>query len=348
MSDPIFAESFDTVDNVSELALKGWIVQTSINGWGTPSGFETGRTGANALHASLSGVIVFSSYLRRQFAPALESASYTVGCAFKWHTGSGSTQFLYLTSDETLTTHVGLGVGPAGQLHIYAGPGLPVVVSSSVFIAQDVWNFVELTATLGTSGSVNLNLNGISVATASGINTKNGGTKTTFDSIGIGGNTNSYSFAVDDLYVGNDSSVLGDIRVVTTRPSGNGDFSELENSGGNHTNNYSYVNSQYEQFTTFVASSNPGDEDTYVMDDLPYPAGAVLGVQTVILADKDNAATREIKPVLRIAGADYDGAAVALGSSPAYQQQMFPINPATGNPWTVTDVNDTQMGVQVE
>jgi hypothetical protein len=345
----IYVESFDTVDDVRELALKGWIVDTSIDGWGTTTGFETGRTGPNALHISLSGIVVFSSSLHRQVPPADESTEFTLGFAFKWNEGSGSTEFAYLTSDETTTTHVAISVGPAGQLHVYAGPGLPEVGSSDTFIAQNVWNFIELTAVLSTgAGSVNVNLNGLSVIHVTGIDTKNGGTKTTFDSIALTGNTNSYSFAIDDVYLANGTTLLSDVRVVATRPDGNGDFSDLENSAGNHTDNYTYVDSEYEQFITYVASPTPGDEDTYVMTPLPYPAGEVLGVQTVILADKDNSATREIEPVLRIAGADYAGTAVALGTGAQYQQQMYETNPATSSPWTVTDVNDTQLGVRVE
>lgn len=312
--------------------------------------------------SDVRGLGVYSDDLiMRQVAPVDEHITFSMGLAVNFQTyGASVFQFM---SDETATVHAKLILGLGGQLHAYAGPGLSLVGSSSKLLSINNWNYIEMTVTLSSStGQVVVNVNNEQVIWVPGINTFNpSGTKSKLDSIGIGadtfldagGFTAGASKLVDDHYLTNgagslNTGMVGDMNVEVLRPSANGDLSELVNSNGNSTNNYTYVNAPHYQTTTFVESDSPDAEDTYQMDNLPLPVGTVLAVQTVLLAQKNNTGDRQVVPIIRESGTDYAGPTSHLGTTLNYYAHVFEQDPATSTQWTVAGVNGAQMGVRVE
>lgn len=351
----IIAESFDLVDNATDLQLKGWLVDQGSNVQGSCSIVSgAGRHSSQGLKILVSSSAIldysFPSTIQ-QVIPSNEHATFSAGFALNWISGSGF-QFFRLMSDATATVHLILALTSTGQLQLFTGPGLPLIGASNFFIRPNVWNYIEVNAPLGTSETVTVNVNDNEVIYLTGINTKNGGTKTTYDSFGFFTNNLHSEFNIDDVYITNgagsvNTGMLGDLAVIAISPNGNGDESQLINDNGNSTNNYSYVNSATTQTATYVQSATAGNEDTYTMAALPYTTGVVLGVQTVMLTNKNNTGARTFAPVIRESGTDHVGTPVYLGTGVTYQQQIFEEDPGTSAQWTISGVNSAQFGAKV-
>jgi hypothetical protein len=242
-----------------------------------------------------------------------------------------------------------LYVASSGQLTLVSDLGPSA--STNFFLRPDVWNYIEVSCTLDpTAGELLININDGLALSLTGVNTGTGVfSRVVFNINGVGGEDN---YTIDDVYITNgagsvETGMLGDLAVVAIRPSGNGDESQLVNDNGNSTDNYSYINSAGYQTTTFVESPTAGDEDTYDMSALPYATGVVLGVQTVMLTNKNNTGARTFAPVIRESGTDHVGTPVYLGTGVSYQQEIFEEDPGTSAQWTIAGVNDAQFGAQV-
>lgn len=143
---------------------------------------------------------------------AQESDTLTIGFAWQTDTLTFNPEFLYLMSDATATIHSKLVALSTGALRFNRGSS-PIFTSPAGLVSPNTWYYIELQVVLhDTAGSVTLRLNGTTIWAATGIDTKNAGTKTKFDSVQILG-AGSTTCLFDDLYlkVGSGQSFAGDV-----------------------------------------------------------------------------------------------------------------------------------------
>ena len=95
--------------------------------------------------------------------------------------------------------------------------------------------------------------------------------------------------------------------------------------------------------TSYNYSSVSGDVDMYTFSPLVTASGQIHGVQTVLGARKDDASTRYLKSKVGAAG---EGSLQAISSSYQFYTDIFEENPDTSNPWTFSDVNGDEFGVE--
>ena len=105
--------------------------------------------------------------------------------------------------------------GANGQLSFTMGAAA-IASSATGVIVLNTWHYVEVQVKLhDTTGSATVRVDGTSVITIPTVDTKNGGTKTVYDTVrlsaGAAGNTNQY----DDLYLtmGAGAPFKGDITI---------------------------------------------------------------------------------------------------------------------------------------
>ncbi len=176
---------------------------------------RTGRTGMGMSADSSAGTAVFT------IPAASESDTITIGFAWRIETLNGTRPMLTLRSDANVTTHLTVDSNATGSLEVRRGTTTGTVLASSAagFVAG-TWYYVELQAKLhDTTGFVTLRVNGVQVASATNVDTKNAGTKTTFDTIFM--TTGSTVVQVwDDLYAitGSDGAFRGDRTYEGTGP----------------------------------------------------------------------------------------------------------------------------------
>ncbi len=278
------------------------------------------------------------------------SSEIVVGFAFYENSALFAQPWLQLR--EVVATHLDFRLDATHKPYITrAGTTL---VTSSVALTTGTWYYIEIKATIhDTTGSVELRVDGVTVASATGIDTRNGATGV-IDNLAVAwanSGTSQLSY-FDDLYVCDQSGLvnndfLGDVRVQAILPNGNGNSSVLVGSDGNSTDNYLLVDENPPNTTDYVESSTPGDKDTYAFADVSPTSGTVHAVQVLPYAVKTDAGARSIVSVARLSGTEVDSAAKTLSTTWRYLSDIRETKPG-GGAWSISDVNAAEFGVKVD
>ena len=224
------------------------------------------------------------------------------------------------------------------------------IASGTTVLAPNTWYYLEFKLVVGTSGSCELHLNGVPGEIPS--------TTGNFGATNIGAlqlvclaisDITDVSF--DDLYIldttgsSPQNNFLGDVVVETLFPNADGSHLDwIPNPAGTHFNKVNQTIPDGD--TTYVSSINPGDIDTYTVGSLATLSGTVFGVCTNLYARKDDAAGRQVAPVIREAGTDHVGTTTGgLTTSYLYYRQLYQTDPA-GAAWTIASVNGAEYGVK--
>lgn len=273
------------------------------------------------------------------------------GRAVKIMPGIASDRILISFWDGT-TTHVDVRWTTTGNLIVTRNG---TQLGSSFAMSSSVWHYVEFKAKIDDStGTYEVKLDGTSVISGTGADTRNGGNATA-DRVRLGasvaGNA-ALTESIDDFYICDDqgstnNNFLGDVRIECLFPNGNGNSSQLVGSDSNSTDNYLLVDeSTPNSDTDYVESSTVSDKDTYAMSNLTSTAGTVYGIQIMPFARKTDAGTRSIKSVTRLSGTEEDSADKALSTGYTYLMDIRETKPG-GGAWSVSDINSMEVGVKV-
>lgn len=338
----LFCDSAGHYDTANRL--KKWSVATSL---GVVSDANSRFSGASCLYCTNAYPV-----LRRTLP-----SSYTtliVGFAFRWGGGPNGEAMLALLTAGGLAVLSMRAYSP-GDIDVctgaYDGPALTTITGE---LTAGVWSYWEVKTYIHASaGTVEVRKNGSVVYSGTGLNTAyRGGSVATY---GIGFSLNqdvSSEPRWSDIYVcdtsgSTNNDFLGDIRVQTLLPSGNGTWSGFTGSDGNQVDNYALVDEAAPDTADYVQSFTPGDKDTYAYSNLTPTTGTVYGIQVVPYAAKTDAGTVRIVPVARLSGGtEEDGAEIYLDTTPVYYRQVLETKPGGGS-WSITDVNGAEFGVKV-
>lgn len=105
--------------------------------------------------------------------------------------------------------------------------------------------------------------------------------------------------------------------------------------------------SQQDAATTYVYSSNPGDNDLYGLAALSVTPAAVYGVTTRAFVQKSDAGARSGAVQLRSGGTTVASTSTALSTSWGWLYRTDLTDPATGAAWTVAGANGALVGPTV-
>lgn len=313
--------------------------------WGNEA-LNTGRTGSGSSHRFDD----YANWWRQKILDAAdENATLIVGCAIAQSSTTSGDPVIQLKSDNGATLHVYLQTTTDRRLQVRRGDGTLLAETAAAIWALSTWFYVELKATLHDStGSIYVQKDGVQILSATGIDTKNGGTKTVFDSFRISG----YRVSMDDIYACNaagsvHNTFLGDCSVQTLLPSGDGNYSQWVGSDGNSVNNSLLVDEPTLNTTDYVESGTSGNKDSYAFADLSGTPSAVLGVATRMYAAKSDSGTQLARQIVRLSGTDYAEAAdTALSTGYKSYGRLMELNPATSAAWSVSEVNGAEFGIE--
>jgi hypothetical protein len=316
---------------------------STAKGWNAPSPVWTitaGRLGGQAARLGSNMTVVLTRPLG---GTPLSGTTQVFGVALRINTAAPlAARALFFNANG------GIGVDAARKVNLFNAAQTSVAVGTTILnLAQ--WYYLEVKLFLnGASGTGAVHLNGLSEI---GTTTANFGTVQT-TTMSCQWNTGTSSSAdFDDIYIldgagATNNDYLGDCRVETLMPSGDGANQQwTPNSGTAH---FSRVNEiPPDGDTSYVFDSNPGDRDTYTFPPLSILTGSVYGVCVNNYARKDDAATRQIAPVIRQGGVNFDGATStpALSTTYAYYWQTYDQDP-NGNNWTIATVNANEYGIK--
>lgn len=262
------------------------------------------------------------------------------------------------TSTQFLQVRLGTGEG-----------GSPTIILTTSFVPPlTLWYYLECKITMGTSGSVELVVNGTSIGSATGVNLQQSGNpyinRLMFCSYNnYSGGVQAGSWAVDDLYVIDATDgmgsvdYLGEVRIQTKYPDANGyetDF--LRSAGLVNANNVLNIPMSFADTTLFNYSGTVGAKDLYSIGNFTV-SGTIFAVQENISFKKDDVGNRQVAPLLRTASANFIGE-YAEGTEPntlwkscyssyTYAGLIWETNPNTSEPWQLLDLNLVEFGLKV-
>jgi hypothetical protein len=238
---------------------------------------------------------------------------------------------------------------------------LEVVIGSTVVGSApkptpllNTWAYVEVGWTVGAgTGKFQLAWNGVQILDLTGLAM---GTANITEHRWV---SNVYNY-IDDLYLldltgpAPYNARLGDCRVETLLPNGDGASSQWLGSDGNSVNNSLLVDENPVNTTDYVAASAVGLRDLYAVTD-PSGAGAgdILAVQVQAYMAKSDAGAPigNLNGVLRLSTGEVTSLPIASGAQIAstYATKDSPIATVdpTGAAWTGTAVTNLQAGVEV-
>lgn len=332
------------------LDMEGYDDQTVLvasSGWAWPQPtvptYITGRHGGFALqHGNAYGQLPITASATAIVGMAVQVDTLSAAFAYRmpqFFTDSGATGHIYATIE-------------GGFAALYNGAGTRLALATTQSVPINTWFYIELRGTIADAGGRGIvRVNGVTVIDFTG-DTRNGGTSTNIDSIRVGVFNQNNTFRVDDLYVcdalgSSANDFLGDCRVQTLYPNGNGVSSQWVGSDGNSTDNYLLVDEAgAPSAVDYVGSATVGNRDSYTFGDLT-GTPTVHAVKVSAHANNSDAGTGSVQLATRSAAANYDSSAKTLVSAVGVVSDLRVTDPATSAAWTATAVNAAEFGVVV-
>jgi len=261
--------------------------------------------------------------------------------------------FAVLT-DSSASVQVGLAVGNDGKLHAYRltgfNAGTLLGSTAAGVMVTGTWQYVEWGVTISdTVGVFTLKVDGVSVLNLTAQDTRNGA-PTTVNRIYFTQLLNNSTFSVnninvDDLYIVDSATTLGERRVQTCYPTSDVAQGFARSTG---STNYTLVDETLANGDTdYVQGSTVGDVDTYGFGDVTGTPTTIDAVQVSAFAEKTDVTARQIALQLKSGATTSDGANFALTTAYAKYERIAALDPNTSGAWSASSVNALQGGPKV-
>lgn len=279
----------------------------------------------------------------RKTIPA--QATYAMGFAFKPDSIQAGPIAEFL---DTGIAQVVLEMLADGRLRVTrAGVTLG---TSAVALKGGVWCYLELKVLVDpAAGTVLVRLNGATVINLVGQNTRATATSQ-ITQAGWRSQAGVQGY-ISDIYVCNtlgvkNNDVLGDCRVAPLFPAGAGAYTEFTTLVGAATQWEATDETAADDDASYIASATPGQRSTFATGNLPAGiAGVVAAVVVNHESRKDDAGTRTVAGMVRLAAVDAAGAGVNVGNTYAVAQEIFEADPSAAA-WTVANVDAAEYGAK--
>ena len=303
--------------------------------------------GRRAIHCAGTGTDAFA------YSPQLPSdATYTwmghVRTA-AWH-ANPIVNFMEYTSG---VHHIGWGLSAAGAVRVtFGNNGTQLAITADGVWTTSTTHWMEFQATIhDTTGSFVLKMDGSTILSASGIDTRNGGSGyidrfCLIRSSGTG-STGDWQDVVAVSGTGGETGFLNELRVTYLYPDGSGNSTQFTPSAGSNYQNVDDNPTDANDDTDYNSSSNNGDIDLYSLSALPTTPGTVYAVAPVVRARMDDVGPQTMRTVIRTNSTNYEGDDLSLSAVYAnFRNTVYGVNPNTSSAWTESEISTLECGVK--
>lgn len=333
----IFIDGFDHYDT----ALDKW--DAIVNEAPT---FGTGRFSGQSVQ--------FKSTNSRQILKSLISNVNEVFTGFAFQAVQGLSDVVIASFQDNVGTKIAsLKLTSSGALSLHLGnDGTQLDISSASVISAGIWHYIEMHYHPdSTSGTFEVKVNEVVVATTTGVDTTSGLDHVRAENIGIH-NSQGIDYFYDDFYVLDETgsintTYLGDVRVVTLAP--DADTATKDFTPDTGSENFSRVDETptIDDDTSFVENGSTGATDLYSYASVGV-SGTVHGVQVNAHARKTDSKIRKLKLVAKPGSTESVGPAeLNIASNYFTLPQVYETNPDTSIKWTVSEVDSGTFGFKV-
>ena len=340
MANVVFMDGFDMYDGANNNTVRPglhskWIIANSNSLY-----FSPGRYGGQCIHF---GAEIFSNNIKGYFNENLFLQSSTLAFAFITdnvaNMGNNGRFFTLLHNDSD---QFGLGVSNIGQILLYRGNNVVAITSPNLIRTND-WHYMEMEYVgHASAGRATLYLDGIKVVEFTG-NTQN---QAPYGFNGIqmtGGNAASYW--LDDLYVLDQATRIGERRIETLRP--NGDVSGNQFTPATSGTSFSQLNETLVSADNYVTSNLQGATDLYNFSNLTTAPNKIDAIQLSVWASKTDAETRQMSTQVKSGSVTTNSKDYNLPTNHLDMNRIENVDPATGAAWTTSGVNAVQAGFKI-
>lgn len=265
----------------------------------------------------------------------------TIGFAF-WNGGANATRDLVNLYDGNGSLSINLRLLSTNEFELRRNTTQLEVTTGQA--STNAWHYLELKVVCGNSpsGSYEFRIDGVNVMSDSGLDTQ-AGSSAVHASVEFCACAPGARY--DDIYIADDGTFRGDLRVFTLFPSSAGDSAEFVPSSGD---NYAAVDeSGHDGDTSYCESSTPDDTDTHHMTNVS-GIGDILAVQHSVVCRKTDVTNFDIELGLKIGGTEYFESPQTVGSTSfTTKSVVLEESPATTDPFTPTELNALQAGYKV-
>jgi hypothetical protein len=301
----------------------------------SPCLYMVGGTGASILRS-------------RAFSPI---AAGVIGMSVKFsNTNTNPTSILSLYDGPSNVEHVRIVRLVDGTLSFTrANTALTGGITATSF-ADDIWHWIEIKFSIANSigaNSCQIYVNGgLEATVATGQDTQNGGTAF-ITQFGLGRAASGPNIAAtySEFYLQDDTTPLGDRRVETLFPNGNGATQDFASSSGGH---YTDVDdTTADDDSTYVESTTAGDIELFDIQNMSSTPTDITAASIWSCVRKTDAGEKSAAAVLRQSSTNYDQATFYPSTSYQYNSPILTTDPATAAAWTESGINSAQIGLKV-
>lgn len=236
----------------------------------------------------------------------------------------------------------GISASNIGALRLWRG-GTMVAESVPNLIKTADWHYFEMEYVgNSTTGRATLYLDGVQVTTFTG-NTQN---QAPYGANGIqisGGSDGG--LWIDDLYVIDQPTRIGERRIDTLRP--NGDITGNSFAPSTTGANYLMLNEATVDASNYVTSNVLGAKDLYNFDNLTTVPTVIDAVQLSVWAQKTDSDTRQMATIFHSNTSETTGPVINLPGNHIDMNRIENLDPATNAAWTAAGVNALQAGYKI-
>lgn len=317
------------------------------------------ESSGNQLFDSFSGSIVSgvsgadgrvydnSTFVAEDTYPTGQAEFVSAGCRFYFRTDVTDAMFRFRRISGSVN-HVSLQRVAGGTLRVSDSANSVNYDSGTANIALDTWYYCTLYCrindTLGEFTAKLFDASGtlIETLTQSGIDTLNSGNKAEITAWGgVSGDT-----YVDHCWTDVNGAFRGCGYVEILSPNAVGDLTQWSRGGTDTGNNWNQLNELPRDTTSFTFSTAADQYDLFNFTNRSV-AGNLTGLQQLIYGRAVTAGTRVHRPVCKVAGVIYEhpgGDITYTSTSSRIDVLRWMNNPATGTPWTDSELNGAQFG----
>ncbi len=317
------------------------------------SGFYTSSSYAFGSQPGITsiGILVYQSWWRGILQIPITSKLY-LGFYY-WSSSSISLRMLNLT-DQTATASPTTGIrlhrNEDGSLAFIDNTSGVILTSSPAdTVVASAWYHLEVMAEFGSSGSLEIRVDGATVASAAGVDTRGGLSGAGYPNINFA-TASSSGYYVDHLYVCDDTGAkandfLGPVLVYTLIPNADGTTNQMTPVGA-ATNWQSVSKTNSGSNSPYVTTDQANQVDLYNVHDLPVTPTAVHGVILSGRSQKSTIGHRDVRSKLKVGGDTVDGAThVCINGQYRRSQELYLTQP-NGSDWDEAAINAMEIGFE--
>ena len=248
----------------------------------------------------------------------------------------------------------------SGHFRVYRSDGGGALLGTGTYVLPvGSWVYLEwkVAFATGATGLVEIRINGVADLVLNNVQTTTSGNPWA-NRLNLAGSRNygsGNSQRYQDLYVLDNSGAqnndfLGDCRVELRLPNADGamqQFATVVPATAGHFAKVAEI--PYDGDTSYLEDATVGNVETYGHATLAAASGLVRGVQFSTVAKRSDAGPKTIAGCVRTGGVNYFGAAKTPSTIYTVEdnRDILELNPATGLPFTIAEVNAAEFGFKV-